>query len=381
MNLFYKLLLLAGISLIVKTISAQITTGTVIVGSGATQIDMTITVNTNNSTVSYILTGPSTRWFGIGFATNSMSGGAYTILANVNSNNPMEYNQVNHSPPTLQTVQNLTNITSATSGGFITYNFTRAMNTNDANDFTFLTSTTSINLIWAYGNSTPLMKHAAKGTATISFTNACNIPITHLPTISLCEGDSALVFGNYQSQAANYYDTLQTGLGCDSILQLNVNVLQIDTQVMISNNTLSSAFPFANAYQWYDCQTEQAISGATNMTFMPTQNGTYKVEIITTFCSKMSSCHTVNWLGIKEIEVSEISVNPNPVNTYLYIDIHDFNTSYRIMILSIDGRILKEWNVNSETTILDLSLLKSGKYFYKIESEKTLIKSNIFIKR
>ena len=381
MNLFYKLIIISAFIFLGNSISAQINIGTVSVGNGSNQIDMTITVNTNDSTVSFDLTGPSSRWFGFGFAASNMNGGAYTILGNVNSGNPMEYNQVNHSNPTLQTTQNLSNISSSTNGGQKAYTFTRAMNTNDANDFIFLLSTSSINLIWAYGSSTNLAKHAAKGTASINLASACNIPVTVLPQITICEGDSAMIFGNYKTQAADYYDTLQTSLGCDSVLKINLSTIQIDTQVYVSNNTLNSAYAFANSYQWYDCQTDQAIAGETNMTYSPTQNGSYKVEIVTSFCSRMSSCHSVNWVGIEEIIANKIKVSPNPVINNLLIDIPDFNKNFSITIISIEGRILKEININSGLTTLDLSLLNSGMYIYKIEAEGTILKSNRFIKR
>lgn len=381
MNLFYKLIIISAFIFLGNSISAQINIGTVSVGNGSNQIDMTITVNTNDSTVSFDLTGPSSRWFGFGFAASNMNGGAYTILGNVNSGNPMEYNQVNHSNPTLQTTQNLSNISSSTNGGQKAYTFTRAMNTNDANDFIFLLSTSSINLIWAYGSSTNLAKHAAKGTASINLASACNIPVTVLPQITICEGDSAMIFGNYKTQAADYYDTLQTSLGCDSVLKINLSTIQIDTQVYVSNNTLNSAYAFANSYQWYDCQTDQAIAGETNMTYSPTQNGSYKVEIVTSFCSRMSSCHSVNWVGIEEIIANKIKVSPNPVINNLLIDIPDFNKNFSITIISIDGRILKEININSGLTTLDLSFLNSGMYIYKIEAEGTILKSNRFIKR
>lgn len=37
------------------------------------------------------------------------------------------------------------------------------------------------------------------------------------PVVSICENDSILIFGNYQSIAGIYYDSLQTTSGCDSV--------------------------------------------------------------------------------------------------------------------------------------------------------------------
>ena len=46
-------------------------------------------------------------------------------------------------------------------------------------------------------------------------------------TVSICNWDSLFVGGNYQNTAGNYYDTLQSPLGCDSVLE--TVLLIIDT--------------------------------------------------------------------------------------------------------------------------------------------------------
>ena len=41
---------------------------------------------------------------------------------------------------------------------------------------------------------------------------------------SICQGDSVLIYGNYQSVAGTYYDSLQTINGCDSVLSITLSV-------------------------------------------------------------------------------------------------------------------------------------------------------------
>lgn len=50
-----------------------------------------------------------------------------------------------------------------------------------------------------------------------------NCPNT-IHTAEICQGDSVLIFGNYQSVAGIYYDTLQTMGGCDSVLSTSLFV-------------------------------------------------------------------------------------------------------------------------------------------------------------
>ena len=63
-------------------------------------------------------------------------------------------------------------------------------------------------------------------------------------TVSSCFGDSAMIFGNYESVSGTYYDSLTTaGTGCDSIYTtiLQIGVLptsQIDSMVICSNDSI-----------------------------------------------------------------------------------------------------------------------------------------------
>ena len=51
-------------------------------------------------------------------------------------------------------------------------------------------------------------------------------------TLTICQGDSSLIFGTYQSTSGTYYDSLQTVNGCDSILATTLAV----TPTYFSNN-------------------------------------------------------------------------------------------------------------------------------------------------
>lgn len=53
-----------------------------------------------------------------------------------------------------------------------------------------------------------------------------------LPAIQICEGNSATIFGNSQSMAGTYYDTLPAVGGCDSILSQQLIVNNVDTTAM-----------------------------------------------------------------------------------------------------------------------------------------------------
>lgn len=484
MKKIHILLLILSLSLISNNTHSQVNAGSVTIGTGANQMDLSIVVNTTNSTVSISMTGPSTKWFGFGFATTNMANGAYTILGNVNSGNPLEYNQANHSAPILQSTQNLSSITSNTVSGMKTYSFTRLISTGDLNDYTFPITAATINIIWAYGSGTTLAQHSSRGVSAITLTNACNIPNTSLPSVticpgdsvqvfglyrnmpgiyydtlstaigcdsvlsqvlaltntgpflqpdliicqgdstmifgdyqsqagiyldtlsgsngcdsilsqsltveipfyqkladtSICSGDSIMIFGNWQSQGGNYYDSLNTIGGCDSVYNIFLYEYSVDTTVNLGGNLLY-ANAFSTAYQWYDCQTNLPIPGATNFSYQPLQSGTYKVEVFVFQCSEMSSCHQFTFVGIDVINKADIKVNPNPVVGELYINMLTITNETRISIYAIDGRLVKEIELTSGVNTMNLNDLQSGMYLYQIKSDRVIIQSDRLIKQ
>jgi len=87
------------------------------------------------------------------------------------------------------------------------------------------------------------------------------IPTTNLPNVAVCQGDSALIFGNYESVAGNYYDTLVASSTCDSIViqQLIINPTYNYSLTPISICQGDSALIFGNYYSvagtYYDSTT------------------------------------------------------------------------------------------------------------------------------
>lgn len=61
----------------------------------------------------------------------------------------------------------------------------------------------------------------------IQITVIPELSIQLLDTSAICMGDSALIFGQYQTQPGVYYDSLQTMNGCDSIVGNQLDVLQV----------------------------------------------------------------------------------------------------------------------------------------------------------
>lgn len=148
-----KLLLVAAM-LPFLGLAQQHSTGVVNLGT-----EMSVKFDTDPTTVTMTLTGPSTKWFGVGINATSMASGDCVIYTTSLSDRKL----IGQTTPSVDASQDWTVTSNTTSGGVRTIVATRALDTGDANDYTFTNSANSINLIWAVGSSTTLAYHASRG--------------------------------------------------------------------------------------------------------------------------------------------------------------------------------------------------------------------------
>ena len=125
-------------------------------------------------------------------------------------------------------------------------------------------------------------------------------------TVTICQGDSALIFGNNETIAGTYSDTLTSINGCDSIVNQTLSVLSNssvnfgnDTTFCAGNSLLLDAGT-GNSYLWQDGFT-------TSQTYLVTSSGLYYVTVSVGACSATDSINiTVNPIVITNLANVEI---------------------------------------------------------------------------
>ena len=195
---------------------AQVYTGTTSLGSSMT---LNVTMNTTTDSLEMELSGPSSGYFSVGFGSTGMNG-TYILL--VNSNGTMaERNLGQYNGGSVLTSSIA--YSAVTAGTTRTAYIERSRIGATANHYTFPANGGSIPLIWAKGG-TSFGNHgnANRGIGTINLVNQCNIPTTTLTPQSICFGDSVQILGQWVSQSGTYSDTLKTTIGCDSIVEQSV---------------------------------------------------------------------------------------------------------------------------------------------------------------
>lgn len=77
--------------------------------------------------------------------------------------------------------------------------------------------------------------------------------------------------------------------------------------------------------------------------------------------------------GVDEFDLSQISITPNPAHDKATLSLPLPINNARIKIFDINGRVFYEAPISAKSTPLDVSLLRSGLYFYQIYSKNQLL--------
>lgn len=191
-----------------------------------------------------------------------------------------------------------------------------------------------------------------------------------IDTQSACDSYTWIDGNTYNTSNNSATHTLTNAAGCDSIVTLN---LTIQTNTINPAVTSTDGVNYAavdntpgNTYSW------TSVSGGTEVSdsssFSAPANGTYQLEITNGLCSAVSNPINVVSVSVNENTV-ELKVYPNPTTGTVF-----FSENVRsLVVFSLDGRIVKMVQSVNE---IDLSTLPKGVYLLRI-NEEVNIKVNL----
>jgi hypothetical protein len=155
--------------------------------------------------------------------------------------------------------------------------------------------------------------------------------------------------------------------GCDSIVTLDLTIINIDNTVTVNGIVLNANLSGATSYQWIDCGTGMPISSETNQSFSPSVNGDYQVEITSNGCTVISSCESVSNLSVQNLSEASFTIYPNPTSDYVLVSIPKGEGA--LTISTISGNVVREYKINSNQVMLDLNDLPKGMYMIHLNND------------
>jgi hypothetical protein len=190
--------------------------------------------------------------------------------------------------------------------------------------------------------------------------------------------DSIIFNGiSYTTDTTIIHDTLLNVMGCDSVIFLNVVIVNVDTAVNVQGLTLQSEAVSAT-YQWVDCVINTPIINEVDSVFNVTQSGSYSVEITQNGCVDSSACFTFVNVGITKVEtVGKIEIYPNPTSHQLNIETQNFKI-IKLQIRDNTGKLVR--TITSNFKLVNVESLATGVYHLEIIGEEESVRKK-FIKQ
>ncbi len=151
---------------------------------------------------------------------------------------------------------------------------------------------------------------------------------------------------------------------------ITINQTPVNTSTTVNGITITSAQ--ANAqYQWINCGTGNSpITGATSQSYTPTANGSYAVKVTANGCTATSACVNIANLGVDQLNLTDISIYPNPSNGQVTVSFQAAVNIQSFTITDVMGRTIREEKPQTtEAITFDISTEAQGVYFLNISIE------------
>ena len=173
--------------------------------------------------------------------------------------------------------------------------------------------------------------------------------------------------GQTYTQSGTYTYVTSNSVGCDSTATLILTINQIPNATATDNGDGTGTASAGASYQWIDCATNTAITGATQQSYTPDVTGEYSVVVTNANgCSDTSACITINVSSINELDALNILVNPNPSNGVFNLNINELIDG-QIIITDATGRLIGNQAINGKTTSIDLTNAVTGIYYFTVQ--------------
>ncbi|XOV69229.1 MAG: T9SS type A sorting domain-containing protein [Fluviicola sp.] len=270
-----------------------------------------------------------------------------------------------------------TEIFQATNGCDSTVNLTLTVLQNPV---TQLSQTICSNETIQFNGQTLDASNAGLNTFTTTGSNGCDstveltLNVLPLDTVqiaeTICQGETFDFNGQIldESNAGLNVATLSNINGCDSIVELTLNVTSIDTTLTIGVWQLT-ANQTTGSYQWYNCDADTLMIGETNQDINLSQAGTYAAIITLNGCVDTTNCEVPIMMGVEENKQSAIHVFPSPASQTLYVqNISELSEVDHMQIVNLSGQQI--WSSGIALNEIAVDHLPSGTYFLKVRHAK-----------
>ncbi len=190
----------------------------------------------------------------------------------------------------------------------------------------------------------------------------------------ICEGSSYPFQGQVLTDPGTYTVVYSNSNGCDSTILLVLTVNTVNTNVTLQGGTLTAQATNAQ-FQWINCATNQPIPGANGSSFTPTVTGQYAVIVTSVLgCTGQSDCKLVQVVSVGEpLSQADWRIQPNPASQLATVVLNEaVEGELHVEVYDPAGRLLRQLSVASGTSqvALELTDFPDGMLLVRLVSER-----------
>jgi len=187
--------------------------------------------------------------------------------------------------------------------------------------------------------------------------------------ISICDGEIYTFKDGTSSSVSTENSSITMEQGCHNIINTSLTVTVLDRDVIQSDNVLT-AKQIEGTYQWLDCHNDNAeIIEATDVSFDPTVNGLYSVELSSNGCVDTSACITITSIEVDNDDKLDFILYPNPSTGSFTVDlIGSAQDLLEVELFDSLGKLVYATTLGEQEKTVRTENLTPGMYIVKITS-------------
>ena len=142
-------------------------------------------------------------------------------------------------------------------------------------------------------------------------------------------------------ESGTYEELFMNQEGCDSLVSLTYTRLpKPEVEITVTEKSLEAVSDDATSYQWIDCFTNTPLEGETKAELIPEASGEFAVEVSNGDCTIISDCVIFEKvLGLTSF-LDQVSIYPTVTEGMVTIDLKSFKREVEVSIISMSGRSL-----------------------------------------
>ncbi len=248
----------------------------------------------------------------------------------------------------------------------------------DGNTYSVSTNSPTYNLTNAAGCDSvvtlDLTLYYSSGSYT--YEEVCAFPYTSLNTGQMYTQAGTIIIDSINANGCPHHDTIVVVLNTNMFTTI-INLTDPNLPILVSND------PLVLGYQWYNCNSQQIITGENNDTLVSSLNGNYALIASYDYnCIDTSDCLNISSISsasLNEIKGLKFNVQPNPSNGIFTINFEQFNIDGVIEIYNLAGKNVYQKTITGGSESVFLPQVSKGIYILNITTSDEDYKQRIII--